>query len=98
MGKIVPMNYNAPENIGAEEVFNQLIPYYQKHSIGKLVKNMYHIDTHPSEDNGLRVQGYIKTSKFVEIMQGESINMCFRINGDKTEIWCCQIDPYFLKK
>lgn len=96
--EIIPMNYNAPENILALDVYEQLIPYYQKRSIGKLVATMYHIDTHPLEDGSLRVQGYIETSEFIKIMQGDSINMCFRINGDKTEIWCCIIDPFFLRK
>lgn len=92
------MNYYATENVSASEVYNKLIPYYQKRSMGQLVANMHHIDTHPLEDGSLRVQGYIETSKFLEIMQGDSIEMCFRINGDKTEIWCCKIDAFFLKK
>lgn len=98
MQKIVPMNYNAPENILASEVYNKLIPYYQKRSIGKLVATMHHIDTRPLEDGSLRVQGYIETSEFIKIMQGDSIEMCFRINGDITEIWCCKINAFFLKK
>ena len=96
--EIPPMNYNAPENISALDVYEQLISYYQKKSIGKLVATMHHIDTHPLEDGSIRVQGYIETSEFIKIMQGEAIDMCFRINGDITEIWCCKIESFLLER
>lgn len=39
--EIPSMNYNAPENISALDVYEQLISYYQKKSIGKLVATWY---------------------------------------------------------
>lgn len=96
--EIPPMDYNAPENISALDVYEQLDSYCQKQSLGKLVATMHHIDTHPLEDGSLRVQGYIETSEFIKIMQGEALDMCFRINGDITEIWCCKIESFLLER
>lgn len=98
MKKIIPMDYYAAENISASEVYNKLLPFYQKRSIGQLVANMHHIDTRLLKDGSLRVQGYIDTSKFLEVMQGDAVEMYFRLNGDKTEIWCCIVYPFCFKK
>lgn len=94
--KISNMDYNANENILAMDVYNKLNERLKKRSIGKLIGTMHHIDTKTLPTGNLRVQGWIELDEFLKIMQGDSINMLLRINGDKVEIWCLVVDSCFL--
>lgn len=90
------MNYDAPENMLAMDVYNKLNERFKKRSIGQLVGTMHHIDTKILNNGDFRVQGWIELEEFLKIMQGNPIDMLFRINGNKVEIWCLIIDKFYL--
>lgn len=92
---VTNMDYSAKENVPALDVYEKLDERRKQSSLGKLVGTMYHIDTKMLPTGNLRVQGWIELDEFLNIMQGEPINMLLRINGNKVEIWCLVIDSCY---
>lgn len=92
------MDYNY-ENCSGESVFNKLTEKAQKR-FGELVKNIHHIDTRKStQNNSIRIQGWIDLQKFIAIMQKMTIpvEMSFQIQEDKVEIFIWVIDEMYLQ-
>lgn len=92
------IDYNY-ENCSGESVYNKLTERAKK-KFGELVKNIHHVDTRKStQDNSLRIQGWISLQTFIAIMQqmNDPIQMSFKIQEDKVEILIWVIDEMYLR-